>query len=198
MPDPLDAAAQRQVFLDAHSTLKFNDTPLGDDLLHKLYDLCKWGPTAMNSQPMRLVFVRSPEGKQRLAQALNPGNVEKTMSAPATAIVALDNAFHEQLPTQMPAIPGARDLFAGNAALRDETAFRNSSLQGGYLIVAAHMLGLATGPMSGFDARRLDQLFFPDGRWRSNFLVNIGHPLKEGGHHPRGPRLGFDIAARFA
>jgi len=197
MLNPLDSHAQRQIFLDAHTTFKFSDVAVTDEALRQLYELCKWGPTAMNGQPMRLVFVRSGEGKQRLKPALSLGNVDKTMAAPVTAIVAFDSAFHEHLATQSPAIPSASAMYANNPGLAQETAFRNGSLQGAYLIVAARMLGLATGAMSGFNAAVLDEAFFPDGRWRSNFLVNLGYAAPKG-HRPRGPRLAFNEAVRFA
>ncbi len=184
------------VFRSARSINRFTARPVPDEALHQLYDLLRWGPTSMNCQPARYVFVRSPEAKARLKPALSPGNVEKTMAAPVTAIVALDTRFYEHLPTQFPAIANARDLFAGNAALAEGTAFRNSSLQGAYLIIAARMLGLDCGPMSGFDADSLNAEFFPDGRYRANFLVNLGYG-DPAGNYPRGPRLAFDEAARI-
>jgi 3-hydroxypropanoate dehydrogenase len=151
----------------------------------------------MNSQPGRLVFVRSAEAKEKLKGALMGGNVDKTMAAPVTAIVAYDTEFHEHLPTQFPAMPGARDMFHGNAGMKDSTAFRNSSLQGAYLIMAARALGLDAGAMSGFDNAAVDAAFFPDGKWKSNFLVNLGYG-DASGNWPRGPRLPFHTMARIA
>lgn len=196
MSNALDARALAQTFVDAHTANQFAPQPVDDATLHALYDLCKWGPTSMNCQPMRLVFVRSEVAKARLKPCLSPGNVDKTMAAPVTAIVASDSSFFEHLPTQFPAFAGAREMFAGNAALAAETALRNSSLQGAYLMVAARMLGLAAGPMSGFDPARLNEAFFPEGRIRANFLVNLGWPDARG-HRPRGPRLAFDDVARI-
>lgn len=196
MSHALDARALAQTFVDAHTATQFASRPVDDATLHALYDLCKWGPTSMNCQPMRLVFVRSEAAKARLKPCLSPGNVDKTMAAPVTAIVASDSSFFEHLPTQFQAFAGAREMFAGNAALAAETALRNSSLQGAYLMVAARMLGLAAGPMSGFDAARLNEAFFPEGRIRANFLVNLGWPDAQG-YRPRGPRLMFDQAARI-
>jgi 3-hydroxypropanoate dehydrogenase len=151
----------------------------------------------MNCQPMRLVFVRSAEAKALLAPALAPGNRDKTLAAPVTAIVALDTRFHEHLPTQFPAMPTAAQMFAGNETLSADTAMRNSSLQGAYLILAARLLGLDAGPMSGFDAAQVNQAFFPDGRFKANFLVNLGYG-DPSGNRPRGPRLAFDDVARIA
>jgi len=196
MPHALDRSSLEQTFLDAHTTHTFVDRPVDEATLRALVDLCRWGPTSMNCQPMRLVFIASAEAKMRLKAVLAPGNVDKTMKAPVTAIVAMDTRFHEHLPTQFPAVPTAREMFAGNAALCAETAMRNSCLQGAYLIVAARMLGLAAGPMSGFDADALNAAFFPDGRLRANFLVNLGLAAPDG-HHPRGPRLAFDEMARI-
>jgi 3-hydroxypropanoate dehydrogenase len=155
----------------------------------------KWGPTSMNCQPARLVFVTSPEGKALLAPALSPGNLEKTLAAPVTVIIATDSLFHEHLPTMFPAYD-ARPMFAANAELAASTAFRNGTLQGAYLILAARALGLDCGPMSGFDAGKLNAAFFADGRHQANFLCNlgIGDPA---GVHPRGPRLAFDEACRI-
>lgn len=184
-----------QLFTDAHTANKFTDAPVPDALLQQLYDLTKWGPTSMNCQPMRVVFVRSAEAKARLKDCLSAGNVDKTMAAPVTAIVAMDTAFHANLPTQFPAVPTASQMFATNEALSSATAFRNSSLQGAYLIVAARALGLAAGPMSGFDPAKLDAEFFPDGRFKANFLINLGF-ADPAGYRPRGPRLSFDEAAK--
>jgi 3-hydroxypropanoate dehydrogenase len=197
MQDTLNEAALQQLFFDARTFNKFQPRAVDDATLRMLVDLMKWAPTSMNAQPARLVFVRSAEAKEKLRPALAGGNVDKTMAAPVTAIVAYDTAFHEQLPSQFPAMPGARDLFAGNDALREQTAFRNSSLQGGYLILAARALGLDCGPMSGFDSAQVDAAFFPDGQWKSNFLVNLGYG-DASANWPRGPRLPFEAVARIA
>lgn len=195
MPSSLNDLAIQQLFTDAHTANKFADTPIDDALLSRLYDLCKFGPTSMNCQPMRLVFVRSEEAKARLKACLSPGNVDKTMAAPVTAIVAMDTRFFEFMPTQFPAMPAANQMFSSNAELANATAFRNSSLQGAYLIMASRALGLAAGPMSGFDPAKLDAEFFSDGRWRANFLINLGFPDSTG-NRPRGPRLTFPESAR--
>jgi len=183
-----------QVFLEARSVNRFTDRPVSPETLRQLYDLMKWGPTSMNTQPARLVFLASPESRERLVPALAPGNVDKTRAAPVTVIVAQDTAFYDHLPEQFPAYD-ARPLFAGNAALAESTAFRNASLQGAYLIIAARLLGLDAGPMSGFDAEKVNAEFFPDGRWRANFLVNLGYG-DPAGNYPRGPRLDFETATR--
>ena len=196
MSRALDDAALKQLFFDARTFNKFQPRPIDDATLHSLVDLMKWGPTSMNGQPGRLVFVRSAEAKEKLKGALMGGNVDKTMAAPVTAIVAYDTEFHEHLPTQFPAMPGARDMFHGNAGLIDTTGLRNSSLQGAYLILAARALGLAAGPMSGFNNAAVDAAFFPDGKWKSNFLINLGYG-DAGGNHPRGPRLPFHTMARI-
>lgn len=193
MTSPLDTLAQQRVFLDARTTNLFLDTPVSDDTLRRLHELMKWGPTAMNSQPGRFVFLRTPEAKERLAPALSAGNLAKTMAAPITVIVAHDARFFDQLPTQFPAYD-AKPMFEANANLARATAERNSALQGAYLIVAARMLGLDAGPMSGFDAAKVDAEFFADGAWKSNFLVNIGYGDTTG-NHPRGPRLPFETVA---
>jgi len=197
MSEALSDTALKQLFFDARTFNKFQPRPIDDATLHSLVDLMKWGPTSMNSQPARVVFVRSPEAKEKLKGALMGGNVDKTMAAPVTAIVAYDTEFHENLPTQFPAMPGARDMFHGNAGLIDTTGLRNSSLQGAYLILAARSLGLAAGPMSGFNNTAVDAAFFPDGKWKSNFLVNLGYG-DASGNHPRGPRLPFHTMARIA
>lgn len=196
MPTSLPPAAFDQVFLAARTSNKFTDREVDDATLQRLYETYKWGPTAMNSQPARVIFARSAAAKEKLKGALMSGNVDKTMAAPVTAIIAYDTAFYEQLSTQFPALPGAREMFAGNPALAAETAMRSGTLQGAYLIVAARMLGLDAGPMSGFDADKVNAAFFADGRWKVNFLVNLGWG-DPAGNRPRGPRLSFGAAARI-
>jgi nitroreductase len=196
MPLPLPATALDQAFISARTFNKFTDRAVDDATLHQLYDLYKWGPTALNAQPARVVFVRSQAAKEKLKDALMPANVAKTMAAPVTAIVAYDAAFHEQLPTQFPAMPTIGEMYAKNPALAAETAMRNGSLQGAYLIIAARMLGLDAGPMSGFDNATLDAAFFAGSTWKSNFLVNLGWG-DASGNRPRGPRLSFEEAVRI-
>ena len=192
----LDAAALDQLFRSArtHNAWQKKDVP--DALLHQLYDLVKWAPTSANSSPARFVFVKSPEAKAKLKDALAPGNVEKTMTAPVTVIVAQDMAFYDKLPQLFPHAD-ARSWFAGNDALIESTAFRNASLQGAYLLMAARALGLDTGAMSGFEAAKLDAAFFAGTTIKSNFLINLGYG-DEAGLFPRSPRLAFDDAARIA
>ena len=197
LPTTLPTAAFDQAFLSARTFNKFTDQVVHDATLQQLHALCKWGPTSLNCQPMRLVFVKSAEAKQRLKPALQPGNADKTMAAPVTVIVAYDSRFFEHLASQFPALPGMDQMFASNPALAQETAFRNGSLQGAYLILAARLLGLDAGPMSGFDAKLVNQAFFADGRWQANFLVNLGYG-DAAGNYPRGPRLAFDEVARIA
>lgn len=191
----LNEAALDQLFVSARTHNGFAPKPIPEATLRRLYDLLKWGPTSMNCQPARFVFVTSQDGKALLAPALSSGNLEKTMAAPATVVIATDSSFHEHLPTMFPAYD-ARPMFEADAALAATTAFRNGTLQGAYLIVAARALGLDCGPMSGFDAGKLNAAFFPDGRYQANFLCNlgIGDPTKL---YPRGPRLGFDEACRI-
>ena len=192
----LDARALDQLFRTArtHNAWQKKDVP--DALLHELYDLLKWAPTSANASPARFVFVKSPEAKAKLKSALAPGNVDKTMSAPVTVIVAQDMAFYDKLPQLFPHAD-ARSWFAGNDALIESTAFRNATLQGAYLIMAARALGLDTGAMSGFDAAKLDAEFFAGTTIKSNFLINLGYG-DEAGLFPRSPRLSFDEAARIA
>ena len=194
-PSVLDDRALDQLFREARTQNKWQDRPVPDSKLQEIYDLLKFAPTSANSSPARFVFVRTAEGKAKLKQALSPGNVEKTMTAPVTVIVAYDTEFYEKLPFLFPHAD-ARSWFAGNAAFAEQTAFRNGSLQGAYLILAARAVGLDAGPMSGFDAARLDELFFAGTTWKSNFLVNLGYG-DPAGLFPRSPRLRFDEACRF-
>lgn len=195
MKNPLPEAALDQLFCAAHTAHGFRPEPVSDETLHKLYDLLKWGPTSFNCQPARFVFLRGAGAKERLKPALSPGNVAQTMAAPVTVIVASDSRFFEYLPEQFPAYD-ARPLYENNPALAQQTAFRNGSLQGAYLMLAARALGLDCGPMSGFDAAVVDAEFFPEGRLRSNFLVNIG-VADRAKDFARGPRLAFATAAQI-
>ena len=196
MSATLNDTALKQLFLDARTFNKFQDRPVDDATLRALVDLLKWAPTSMNAQPARFLFVRSAEAKARLKPTLMGGNVDKTMVAPVTVVVAYDTAFHEHLPTQFPAMPNARDMFASNAAFAESTAFRNGSLQGAYLIMAARALGLDIGPMSGFDNAAVDKAFFEGTTWKSNFLINLGYG-DASGNWPRGPRQPFETMARI-
>lgn len=191
----LDDHALDTLFRRAHTFHGFDDRPVSDATLHDLYDLLKWAPTSANSNPARFVFVRSPAAKAKLAPALSAGNHDKTMSAPCTAIVAYDMAFYEQLPTLFPHVD-ARSWFAGKPAAIQTTAFRNGTLQGAYLMMAARALGLDCGAMSGFDNAKVDDAFFAGTTIRSNFLVNLGHgnPAKI---HKRNPRPAFDEVCRI-
>jgi nitroreductase len=195
MSVPLNNTALEQTFTQARTFNKFTDRAVTDETLHALYELAKWGPTSMNTQPARIVFVRSAEAKAQLLPALMPGNANKTMAAPVCAIVAMDSLFFEHLPEQFPAM-NAKPMFEGNAGLAESTAFRNSSLQAAYLIVAARQLGLDCGPMSGFDPAKVNEAFFPDGRYKANLLINLGYG-DASGNHPRGPRLPFETVARI-
>jgi 3-hydroxypropanoate dehydrogenase len=195
MNKPLDDAALDTLFRNARSFSYWLDKPVSDAQLHALYALMKWGPTAANCGPARLVFVKSTEAKARLAPCLSEGNVAKSMSAPVVAIVAMDMEFHEKLPRLFPHTD-ARSWYAGKPEAIHNTAFRNSSLQGAYLILAARSLGLDCGPMSGFDAKKLDAAFFPGRPWQSNFICALGYGDATR-LHPRGPRLDFDEACRI-
>jgi 3-hydroxypropanoate dehydrogenase len=191
----LDDPSLDIIFREARTHNGWLDKPVSDTLIHQIYDLMKWAPTSANSSPARFVFVRSPEAKKRLLAAMSPGNVEKTGAAPVTVIIAHDSEFHEKLPKLFPQAD-ARSWFAGNQQLIDTTAFRNGTLQGAYLILAARALGLDAGPMSGFDNAKVDQEFFPGGKIKSNFVVNLGYgdPAKL---FPRNPRLTFEEAAQI-
>lgn len=181
--------------VQARSFNAFTDQPVSDELLSRLQAAAQQGPTSMNCQPARFLFLRSNEAKARLMPALAPGNVEKTKNAPITVIVAFDTRFFEHLPTQFNAYD-AKPIFEDNADLAAATAFRNSSLQGAYLIIAARLLGLDVGAMSGFDVAKVNSEFFPDGRYQANFLINLGYG-DPAGNHPQGPRLPFEAVAQL-
>lgn len=190
----LDAEALAQLFSAARTHIAWQDRAVDDATLQRLYELVKWAPTSMNSGPARLLFIKSFDAKQRLRPALAPGNVDKTLAAPVTVVVASDPQFYEHMPALFPANPNARETFAANRAWADETAFRNSSMQGGYLILAARALGLDCGPMSGFDNAKVDAEFFKASGYRSNFLLNLGYGMADR-VYARGPRLTFQQVA---
>nr|WP_314432941.1 malonic semialdehyde reductase [uncultured Brevundimonas sp.] len=192
---PLSDAALSQLFTEARTRNAWSDRPVAPELLHKLYDLTKFGPTAVNATPARFLFITSPEAKARLAPHMSEGNRAKTLQAPVNLIIAQDIDFHEHLHTLFPHAPGAKDWFAEEAGRR-ETAFRNASLQGGYLIIAARALGLDVGPMSGFDPAGVKAEFFADSNVEPNFIVNLGYGTDEN-LFPRSPRLSFDQAAKI-
>jgi 3-hydroxypropanoate dehydrogenase len=196
MPQTIDSAALDQLFRTARTHSAWTDEPVSDQTLHELYDLMKYGPTSMNCSPARILFLRTKEAKERLKPFLMPANVDKTMLAPVTAIVAYDMKFYDRLGQLFPHFPGARDMFAGNLPMAEVAAFRNGTLQGGYFILAARSLGLDCGPMSGFDNAKVDAEFFSGEAVKSNFLCNLGHgdaPKL----FPRNPRLAFDEACKL-
>jgi len=197
---PIDAAAFDQLFTHARtfrgSDKAWLDTPVTDAQLVQLYDLAKLAPTSANCSPARIVFIRSPEAKALLRRTLDGGNVDQTMAAPVTALIGSDYAFYEHMDLLFPNT-GARSWFEGKPDVIHNTAFRNASLQGGYLILAARALGLDCGPMSGFNNALADELFFAGTQVKSNFLVNIGYGNPEV-LKPRNPRFTFDQACRIA
>ncbi|MFA9217808.1 MAG: malonic semialdehyde reductase [Sphingomonadaceae bacterium] len=191
----LNDAALDTLFYAAHTHNGWQDRPVTDAQLEHLFDLLKWAPTAANGAPARFVFVKSPEAKAQLASCMSAGNAAKTAQAPVTVIIGMDLAFYEQLPKLSPAVD-ARAWFVGNEALIQSTAFRNSSLQGAYLMLAARAIGLDVGPMSGFDNAKVDQLFFAGTSVQANFVCSLGYgePDKV---RPRAPRLAFAEACRI-
>ena len=191
MTPGIDERGQDLLFRKARTHHGWSDQPVDDHTLRELYELLKWGPTSFNCTPARFVFLRTPSAKERLRPALSRSNVEQTMAAPVTVIVAQDLAFYRQLPRLFPSNPAASAWFDNAPELAGTTALRNAALQGAYLILGARALGLDCGPMSGFDQDLVDRSFFAGQEWRSNFLCNLGHgdPAKL---RPRGPRLEFE------
>lgn len=193
----LDDAGRAALFTEARTANSFAATPVTDAELAEIWDLAKWPPTAANTQPLRVLYVRSDEGRARLLEHMNDGNRAKTASAPAVAVLARDTLFHEHIPTVLPFKPELKEVFAANEALRTETGRFSAALQAGYFLLAVRAHGLAAGPMGGFDAAALDADFFPDGRWKSVLVVNIGHP----GQDPwfgRLPRLDQSEVVKWA
>ncbi|WP_405723820.1 malonic semialdehyde reductase [Streptomyces sp. NBC_01537] len=187
----LDATAQDLLFREARTANAFTDEPVTDEQIQAIYDLVKYAPTAFNQQPLRVVLVRSAEARERLVGHLGEGNQAKTAAAPLVAILAADNEFHEELPTQFPAFPQAKDIFFSERAAREQSARFNAALQVGYFIVGVRAAGLAAGPMTGFNAEGINKEFFGDGDHSVLAVVNIGKP-GENAWYPRSPRLAFD------
>lgn len=190
----LDDWTLNRLFRDARTPAAWTQSPVTDDDLRRIWDLARMGPTSGNCSPARVLFLRTVEAKERLRPCLSPGNVDRTMAAPVTAIIGHDTAFYDLLPRLFPHV-AARDWFAENPALAEVTAFRNGTLQAGYVILACRAIGLDAGPMSGFDNEAVDRAFFAGTTIRSNILVNIGVG-DMAMLHPRDPRLSFDEACK--
>lgn len=193
MGQPLSQEAIDTIFLEARTQNAFTDKPVPDATLEALYDLYKWGPTSANCEPMRVLFVRSDEGKARLLPHLMEGNQAKTKQAPVTAVIGFDTLFYKRLPELFPHDLTAETWFAGEEKTGNTTAFRNGTLQGAYLMIAARSLGLDCGPMSGFDNAGVDAEFWPDGQVKSNFICNLGYG-DASALFDRSPRLPFNEA----
>jgi len=172
----LDDAGRAALFTDARTANTFAATPVSDAELAEIWDLAKWPPTAANTQPLRVLYVHPGPGRERLVKHMNDGNKAKTGSAPAVAVLAVDTRFHDHIPTVLPFRPELKDVFEANEEMRASTGTFNATLQAGYFILSVRAHGLAAGPMAGFDAAGIDADFFPDGRWHSILVVNIGHP----------------------
>ena len=194
---PISAETRDVILGKARTHFNWQDKPVPEALLREVYDLARMGATSANCCPARFVFVTTEAGKARLKPHLIPGNVDKTMSAPVTAIIAWDSKFYERVPELYPHQPEARDWFTGSEQSIYDNAMRNGTLQGAYLMLAARAFGLDCGPMSGFDPEGVNGEFFPDGRFRANFLCNVGYGV-DASLHPRLPRLDFDDACAMA
>jgi 3-hydroxypropanoate dehydrogenase len=191
----LDDAARELLFTGARTSNSFTDRPVTEEQLREIYELMKWGPTWANTLPLRITYITTPEGKERLLSHMQPGNVEKTRQAPVNAVLAVDNSYHHHIPRLLPFRPEMRDMLEGNAGLRDEIRDFGGASQAAYFIIAVRAAGLAAGPMGGFDAAGLNADLFPDGDWSSILVVNIGYP----GENPwfdRLPRFAYDEAVR--
>ena len=185
----LDALGRELLFVAARTANTFSDVPVTDEQLHEITELAKWPPTMANTNPLRVLFVRTPDGKRRLGPLMNEGNRDKTMSAPAVAVLAVDTDFHDKIPELLPYRPELRDNFVDQPERREQLARFNGALQAGYFILAVRAAGLAAGPMLGFDAPGIDAEFFAARPWKSILVVNIGKP---------GPEPWFDRLPRLA
>jgi 3-hydroxypropanoate dehydrogenase len=193
----LDDEARAVLFTEARTANTFAPTPVSDDELSSIWDLAKWGPTSANTQPLRVLYVRPGEARDRLVKHMSDGNKAKTESAPAVAVLAVDTRFHEHIPTVFPHRPEMKDALEANEERRLAGGNLNATLQAGYFIMSVRAHGLAAGPMTGFDPAGLDAEFFPDGRWHAIMVVNIGHP-GENPWLPRLPRLDHEDVIRWA
>ncbi|MDI5965573.1 malonic semialdehyde reductase [Streptomyces sp. SL13] len=194
---PLDEKGRSILFYEARTANSFADTPVTDAELSQIWDLAKWPPTAANTQPLRVLYVRTPEGKERLVKHMADGNKAKTASAPAVAVLSIDPDYHEHIPTLFPMRPQMKDVFAANPEMRDASGRFSGALQAGYFILAVRAAGLVAGPMAGYDAAGIEGEFFPEGDRKVQLVVNIGHP----GENPwfdRLPRLDDEVALDWA
>jgi 3-hydroxypropanoate dehydrogenase len=196
-PIPLSEESLQTLFSSAQTANSFASTPVTDDELRSIWELAKWAPTAANFQPMRLLFVQSSEGRAKLVESMKEGNRDKTAAAPAVAVLAFDRSWHEKIATTTPHLAHLTDFYADNQDPRLETARTQSWLQAGYVILAIRALGLAAGPMGGFEAGEVDEKFFGDGTWGSFLVINIGHPTDDS-YRPRLPRLEPEQTVQFA
>ncbi len=197
--EKLDEEARRLLFTEARTSNTFADTPVSDEELRDIWNLARFTPTMANTQPLRVLFVRTPEGKERLLPFIAEGNAAKTKTSPVTAILAVDKNWHEQIPTIFPHRPEMKDNFDGDeaAGMRVELGTFSAALQAGGFIYATRAAGLAAGPIRGYDAAGIDKEFFPEGNWQTILVINLGHP----GENPwfdRLPRVPEDVALKFA
>ncbi|WP_250008395.1 malonic semialdehyde reductase [Actinoplanes sp. M2I2] len=195
--EKIDETAKSVLFTGARTPNSFADTPVSDAEVAAIWELVRWAPTSFNTQPLRVLYVRPGPGRDRLVKHMSEGNQDKTASAPAVAVLAMDTRFHEHMPVLLPFGPDLKEVFAADAEGRSQTATFNATLQAGYFILAIRAVGLAAGPMAGFDSAGVDAEFFPDGRFRSVLVVNIGHP-HQGPTSDRLPRLGHDDVVQWA
>jgi 3-hydroxypropanoate dehydrogenase len=193
----LDPAGRALLFTEARTANTFAETPVSDEELTSIWELAKWAPTSANTQPLRVLYVRPGEGRDRLVKHMSEGNQAKTAAAPAVAVLAVDTQFHEHIPVVFPIRPQLKDVFEENEEFRRNGGSFNAALQAGYFILAVRAHGLAAGPMTGFDAAGIDAGFFPDGRFRSILVVNIGHP-GENAWFGRLPRLTHEDVISWA
>ncbi|MFC0106115.1 malonic semialdehyde reductase [Kibdelosporangium aridum] len=193
----LSPEAQKLLFTEAHTTYKFTDEPVSDDQLRAIYELLKWAPTGSNVSPLRILFVRSPEGKQRLLPHLTPPNKPQSDSAPVVAVLARDTEYTEHVPMLYPIVPGLREAYDARPELRDDHGIFNATLQAAYFVLAVRSVGLDAGPMKGFNPQGIDEEFFPTGRWKSILVVNLGKAAEDGWRE-RDARLDFEQVVDFA
>ena len=192
----LTADQEDTLFLTARSVQAWSDAPVPDEVVRQVHDLVRWGPTAMNTSPLRLLMLRSPESRARLAAHMGEGNRDRVLTAPLTIVVAADTRWHEQMPTLAPHLPDAVATFEPNAEMREHMAHDNTWLQAGYLIVGLRAAGLTVGPMGGMDKAAADADLFADSAWRTVMVLNVGWPAEHDGAHPRAPRLNWDVTTR--